>query len=65
LFKTNIFNYIERPFISHMWLMLQIEVFPYSVFYIFFEQYLDIWNTTIVSLSLALGKLMAYSFLYA
>ncbi|KAG0593289.1 hypothetical protein KC19_1G318700 [Ceratodon purpureus] len=34
---------------------LNIEVFPYSVFYIFFEQYLDIWNTTIVSLSLALA----------
>lgn len=34
---------------------LNIEVFPYSVFYIFFEQYLDIWNTLIMSLSLALA----------
>lgn len=41
-----------------MWLILQIEVFPYSVFYIFFEQYLDIMNTTVVSLSSALGKMM-------
>ena len=35
---------------------MQIEVFPYSVFYIFFEQYLNIMTTTIVSLLLALGK---------
>ncbi|XP_024370575.1 uncharacterized protein [Physcomitrium patens] len=34
---------------------LNIEVFPYSVFYIFFEQYLDIMNTTVVSLSSALA----------
>jgi hypothetical protein len=36
--------------------LVQIEVFPYSVFYIFFEQYLNIMTTTIVSLLLALGK---------
>lgn len=34
---------------------LNIEVFPYSVFYIFFEQYLDIKNTTALGLSVALA----------
>lgn len=32
----------------------QIEIFPYSVFYIFFEQYLDIWETAVGSILLAL-----------
>jgi Niemann-Pick C1 protein len=35
--------------------MLQITVFPYSVFYIYFEQYLNIVKTTTVSLALALA----------
>jgi Niemann-Pick C1 protein len=34
---------------------LGITVFPYSVFYIYFEQYLNIVKTTTVSLALALG----------
>ncbi|KAL2621017.1 hypothetical protein R1flu_001222 [Riccia fluitans] len=34
---------------------LGIEIFPYSVFYIFFEQYLDIWKVTGTSLLLAMG----------
>lgn len=34
---------------------LQIEVFPYSVFYMFFEQYLDIWKTALISLAVAIG----------
>ncbi|KAL3681041.1 hypothetical protein R1sor_023997 [Riccia sorocarpa] len=34
---------------------LGIEVFPYSVFYIFFEQYLDIWKVTGESLLLAVA----------
>nr|XP_011465571.1 PREDICTED: Niemann-Pick C1 protein-like [Fragaria vesca subsp. vesca] len=34
---------------------LKIEVFPYSVFYMFFEQYLDIWKTALMSLSIAIG----------
>lgn len=37
-------------------LVLQIEIFPYSVFYPYFEQYLDIWKTALISLSVAVGK---------
>ncbi|XP_031475621.1 uncharacterized protein LOC116247583 isoform X2 [Nymphaea colorata] len=34
---------------------LKIEVFPYSVFYIFFEQYLNIWKTALINICIALG----------
>ncbi|GMN34764.1 hypothetical protein TIFTF001_004879 [Ficus carica] len=34
---------------------LKIEIFPYSVFYMFFEQYLDIWKTALINLSIAIG----------
>ncbi|CAN6463965.1 unnamed protein product [Victoria cruziana] len=34
---------------------LKIEVFPYSVFYIFFEQYLSIWKTALINICIALG----------
>ncbi|XP_010538733.1 PREDICTED: Niemann-Pick C1 protein-like [Tarenaya hassleriana] len=33
----------------------QMEIFPYSVFYMFFEQYLDIWKTALINLSIAIG----------
>jgi len=32
-----------------------VEVFPYSVFYVFYEQYLTIWNDTFQSLGLSLA----------
>ncbi|KAK1322345.1 hypothetical protein QJS10_CPA03g02418 [Acorus calamus] len=32
-----------------------IDIFPYSVFYIFFEQYLDIWRTSLINISIAMG----------
>jgi hypothetical protein len=32
----------------------QIDVFPYSIFYVYFEQYLDIWATAVGSILLAL-----------
>ncbi|CAI9112476.1 OLC1v1012932C1 [Oldenlandia corymbosa var. corymbosa] len=34
---------------------LKMDVFPYSVFYIFFEQYLDIWTTAVINIAIALG----------
>ncbi|KAH7664266.1 NPC1-like protein [Dioscorea alata] len=34
---------------------LQIQVFPYSVFYIFFEQYLHIWKTAVINIAIGLG----------
>ena len=39
-----------------LWRVLQIKVFAYSVFYIFFEQYLDIMRTAVISLALATGE---------
>ncbi|KAJ4962755.1 hypothetical protein NE237_022694 [Protea cynaroides] len=44
-----------REFSSLVSDSLQIEIFPYSVFYIFFEQYLDIWRTALINLAIALG----------
>ncbi|KAF5803944.1 putative protein patched/dispatched [Helianthus annuus] len=44
-----------REFSSRVSNSLKIEVFPYSVFYMFFEQYLDIWKTALVSLAIATG----------
>ncbi|KAI3797062.1 hypothetical protein L1987_39752 [Smallanthus sonchifolius] len=42
-----------REFSSRVSNSLKIEVFPYSVFYMFFEQYLDIWKTALISLAVA------------
>lgn len=44
-----------REFSARLSDSLKIEIFPYSVFYIFFEQYLDIWSTAVINLAIALG----------
>ncbi|KAL5778365.1 hypothetical protein ACOSP7_011291 [Xanthoceras sorbifolium] len=44
-----------REFSSKMSDSLKIEIFPYSVFYMFFEQYLDIWRTALINLAIAIG----------
>ncbi|CAO2833728.1 unnamed protein product [Amaranthus hypochondriacus] len=44
-----------REFTSKISKSLQMEVFPYSVFYMFFEQYLDIWKTALINLAIAIG----------
>ncbi|CAI9755795.1 unnamed protein product [Fraxinus pennsylvanica] len=49
-----------RDFSSRMSDSLKIDVFPYAVFYIFFEQYLNIWKTALIDLAIAIG---CYSFL--
>ncbi|XP_022762939.1 Niemann-Pick C1 protein isoform X4 [Durio zibethinus] len=36
---------------------LKMQVFPYSVFYIFFEQYLDIWGIALMNIAIALGAI--------
>ncbi|KAJ4811770.1 Niemann-Pick C1-like protein 1 [Rhynchospora pubera] len=43
-----------RDFSKKLSKSLQMEIFPYSVFYIFFEQYLDIWKTAFTNLLIAL-----------
>ncbi|XP_038715394.1 NPC intracellular cholesterol transporter 1 isoform X3 [Tripterygium wilfordii] len=44
-----------REFSARMSAALKIDIFPYSVFYLFFEQYLDIWRTALINLSIAIG----------
>ncbi|KAK3010810.1 hypothetical protein RJ639_011494, partial [Escallonia herrerae] len=45
-----------REFSSRVSNTLKIRVFPYSVFYIFFEQYLDIWRTALINIAIAIGR---------
>ncbi|CAI9117104.1 OLC1v1018440C1 [Oldenlandia corymbosa var. corymbosa] len=44
-----------RDFSSRVSDSLKIEVFPYAVFYMFFEQYLNIWRTALINLAIAIG----------
>nr|GLL32369.1 Niemann-Pick C1 protein [Ipomoea trifida] len=44
-----------RDFASRISDSLKMEVFPYAVFYMFFEQYLDIWRTALINLAIAIG----------
>ncbi|VAH35214.1 unnamed protein product [Triticum turgidum subsp. durum] len=44
-----------RDFSSQMSKDLQMEIFPYSVFHIFFEQYLSVWKTAIMNICVCLG----------
>ncbi|CAL0307290.1 unnamed protein product [Lupinus luteus] len=44
-----------REFSSRMAASLEMDIFPYSVFYIFFEQYLDIWKIALINIGIALG----------
>ncbi|KAJ9673314.1 hypothetical protein PVL29_023105 [Vitis rotundifolia] len=44
-----------REFTSRVSDSLKIKIFPYSVFYMFFEQYLDIWRTALINLAIAIG----------
>ncbi|XP_056177183.1 uncharacterized protein LOC115669675 isoform X1 [Syzygium oleosum] len=44
-----------RDFSSRVSDSLKIEIFPYSVFYMFFEQYLNIWKTALINLAIAVG----------
>ena len=40
----------------------KIEVFPYSIFYVFYEQYLNMWSNTLKSLSLSLAAIWLVSY---
>ncbi|KAJ4880028.1 Patched family protein [Raphanus sativus] len=46
-----------REFSSRMSNLLKIDIFPYSVFYIFFEQYLNIWTVALSNLAIAIGAI--------
>ncbi|XP_019088059.1 PREDICTED: Niemann-Pick C1 protein-like [Camelina sativa] len=46
-----------REFSSKISNSLKIDIFPYSVFYIFFEQYLNIWRVALTNLAIAIGAI--------
>ncbi|ESQ53074.1 hypothetical protein EUTSA_v10024233mg [Eutrema salsugineum] len=46
-----------REFSSRISNSLKIDIFPYSVFYIFFEQYLNIWTVALTNLAIAIGAI--------
>lgn len=46
-----------REFSSKVSKSLKMQIFSYSVFYIFFEQYLDIWKTALINISIGLGTI--------
>ncbi|KAL0740960.1 hypothetical protein Bca4012_082473 [Brassica carinata] len=48
-----------QEFSSKVSRSLKMEVYPYSVFYMFFEQYLDIWKTALINLSIAIAAVFA------
>lgn len=41
-----------------------IEVFPYSFIYVFYEQYLNIWNETIMDIGLALVAIFLVTIIF-
>ncbi|XP_018477401.1 uncharacterized protein LOC108848510 [Raphanus sativus] len=48
-----------QEFSSKVSRSLKMEIYPYSVFYMFFEQYLDIWKTALINLSIAIAAVVA------
>ncbi|KAK8916264.1 hypothetical protein KSP39_PZI022767 [Platanthera zijinensis] len=44
-----------RDFSSRVSDSLKLQVFPYSVYYIFFEQYITIWKTALINIAIGLG----------
>lgn len=41
----------------------EVEVFPYSVFYVFYEQYLTMWPDTLQSMAISLAAIFVVTFL--
>ncbi|CAG7907360.1 unnamed protein product [Brassica rapa] len=48
-----------QEFSSKVSRSLKMEIYPYSVFYMFFEQYLDTWKTALINLSIAIAAVFA------
>ncbi|CAG2181898.1 unnamed protein product, partial [Oppiella nova] len=42
----------------------RVEVYPYSIFYVFYEQYLTIWKDTVVNLVIALSAIFVVTFIF-
>lgn len=40
-----------------------VEVFPYSIFYVYYEQYLTMWRDVLVSLSISIAAIFVVTFI--
>jgi Niemann-Pick C1 protein len=40
-----------------------VEVFPYSIFYVYYEQYLTMWRDVLVSLSISISAVFVVTFI--
>ena len=40
----------------------KVNVFPYSIFYVFYEQYLTIWEDSVTALGISLGSILCVAF---
>ncbi|CAL1681672.1 unnamed protein product [Lasius platythorax] len=59
IISENITNMINDAKVSEK----NIKIFPYSVFYVFYEQYLTIWQETVISIGLSLAVIFVVTFL--
>ena len=41
-----------------------VEVFPYSIFYVYYEQYLTIWKDTITNLVITISAIFVVTFIF-
>ena len=41
----------------------QVNVFPYSIFYVFYEQYLTMWKDTLISVGISISTIFVVTFL--
>ncbi|XP_034097515.1 NPC intracellular cholesterol transporter 1 [Drosophila albomicans] len=64
--SANITQMLQHNLISDglpMDLALQVEVFPYSVFYVFYEQYLTMWSDTLQSMGISILSIFIVTFI--
>ncbi len=41
-----------------------VQVFPYSIFYVFYEQYLTIWSDTLINLVITISAIFVVTFIF-
>ena len=41
-----------------------VNVFAYSIFYVFYEQYLTVWEDTFISMAISLGSILLVAFIF-
>ncbi|KAL2715871.1 NPC intracellular cholesterol transporter 1 isoform X2 [Vespula squamosa] len=62
LLSANITDMINEH-LTHLGENRSVEVFPYSIFYVFYEQYLTMWPDTLKSLGISLLAIFVVTFL--